>query len=442
MSIISSDNINVEASKPTDSRYGTYTSTTIALSNITTAYRYIGLTVGIISGSTITEYWFQGGIADINLIQKTLGGNVSTLTSNEVAYVSNDYGNDTTAIIGNPFLAFKTIQAAINSFTSGSNTVYIFPGIYTITTTIQLNNYCGLYCEKGVIITSALNGSTIELNTISSFILGKGYFSNTYGGTFDSDAVAINVHNSSYLYLEADTLTYIEVWDNSKVDIVNTTITSPNNGTSSGYIVYNGSNNSSYISTLNLKNCFIKNLTIPTIMPYGNASGQLVYLTHTNCKFYRDIATTNPNTDTSHLNSGTSYTILELGTINTNNPVNQAAIHITFNNCNFINLLTSGSPDGITIANLGSGYSGCTFNFIGCNFYLKNSGSSPLKTVNNSYTFVLKDIVAAYTTTSSPPTYLMNNNISNTDVTLVNNTDISNVLPTTPLFVNSNFIIQ
>lgn len=57
-----------------DSAYGPYTSTTAALAAIPTASRAVGLTVGIKSGTTITEYWFNGGTGSSHLIQKGSGG--------------------------------------------------------------------------------------------------------------------------------------------------------------------------------------------------------------------------------------------------------------------------------------------------------------------------------------------------------------------------------
>lgn len=60
-----------------DIAYGPYTSTTAALAAIPTASRSIGLTVGIKSGNTINEYWFNGGTGAANLVQKGGGGSGS-----------------------------------------------------------------------------------------------------------------------------------------------------------------------------------------------------------------------------------------------------------------------------------------------------------------------------------------------------------------------------
>lgn len=61
MSIVLNDNLQIRANKPTDDRYGPWTSTTQAHQNISSAYRFTGLTVGISSSTGITEYWYATG---------------------------------------------------------------------------------------------------------------------------------------------------------------------------------------------------------------------------------------------------------------------------------------------------------------------------------------------------------------------------------------------
>lgn len=78
MAISLSDNILIKTTAPSDARWGEYVGSTeggaltAALSAIQSSYRYEGLTVGLkIGNNIITEYWFSGGIADINLVLKT-----------------------------------------------------------------------------------------------------------------------------------------------------------------------------------------------------------------------------------------------------------------------------------------------------------------------------------------------------------------------------------
>jgi len=52
MAIIISSNLEVQGGVPIDSKFGVYTSVTQANTSISTSNRYVGLTVGIVTGST------------------------------------------------------------------------------------------------------------------------------------------------------------------------------------------------------------------------------------------------------------------------------------------------------------------------------------------------------------------------------------------------------
>jgi hypothetical protein len=67
--------------KPVDSKFGPYASVSEALADLSAALRYRGLTVGIISGSAIVEYWFSAGVADSDFIVKASGSGGSGVTS-------------------------------------------------------------------------------------------------------------------------------------------------------------------------------------------------------------------------------------------------------------------------------------------------------------------------------------------------------------------------
>ena len=54
-----------------DNRYGPYNSVSAALSALTSSKRCIGLTIGVKSNNSITEYWFKDGISDSNLVEKS-----------------------------------------------------------------------------------------------------------------------------------------------------------------------------------------------------------------------------------------------------------------------------------------------------------------------------------------------------------------------------------
>ena len=67
MSIPLSTNIAVGVNKPVDNKYGPYPTKQEALDNITTNLRYKGLTVGLLSGGSVTEYWWRDGITNDDL---------------------------------------------------------------------------------------------------------------------------------------------------------------------------------------------------------------------------------------------------------------------------------------------------------------------------------------------------------------------------------------
>lgn len=77
MAILLNDNLDVAVNKPTDYRYGPYESTASALQTITSIKRYKGLTVGIISGNAVKDYWFKEDITDVALVEKTSGSSGS-----------------------------------------------------------------------------------------------------------------------------------------------------------------------------------------------------------------------------------------------------------------------------------------------------------------------------------------------------------------------------
>lgn len=69
-----------------DAKYGPYANIDAANAAINKTSRAIGLTVGIITDSTIAEYWYESGIEDENLVLK---GSNNTSTDVEVNVISN-----------------------------------------------------------------------------------------------------------------------------------------------------------------------------------------------------------------------------------------------------------------------------------------------------------------------------------------------------------------
>ena len=89
-----STNILAQTTAPLDDKYGPYSGSNLstALSNATTylssSYRYVGLTVGIIVGSNpIVEYWFENGLTNSDLVLK---GGAGTSGTNGTSGISGD----------------------------------------------------------------------------------------------------------------------------------------------------------------------------------------------------------------------------------------------------------------------------------------------------------------------------------------------------------------
>ena len=70
MAILLNDNINIETGKHLDNKYGPYADLATAKSSIPEFKRARGLTVGIINGGSLVEYWFKDGTTDSDLVLK------------------------------------------------------------------------------------------------------------------------------------------------------------------------------------------------------------------------------------------------------------------------------------------------------------------------------------------------------------------------------------
>lgn len=79
-----SGSILIGTTLPMDAKYGPYYDTSIpnalalAISEVTSGFRYQGLTVGLVDTSAptpeVVEYWFKDGVADVDLVLKESGG--------------------------------------------------------------------------------------------------------------------------------------------------------------------------------------------------------------------------------------------------------------------------------------------------------------------------------------------------------------------------------
>lgn len=103
-----------------DSKYGPYATIDEALAAIPEESRAIGLTVGIKSGSTIAEYWFNGGTGDTNLVAKQSGGSGGGYT----LYVANNIGNDTNTALNSLFASAVPKDMVVDAALGGVYIMY------------------------------------------------------------------------------------------------------------------------------------------------------------------------------------------------------------------------------------------------------------------------------------------------------------------------------
>jgi hypothetical protein len=85
MAITLNDNLQVQANKNIDNRYGPYNSLTQALTSIAAFQRSRGLTVGVIEEGLLKEYWFKDGVSDADLVEK------NSVSKNSVSIISKTY---------------------------------------------------------------------------------------------------------------------------------------------------------------------------------------------------------------------------------------------------------------------------------------------------------------------------------------------------------------
>lgn len=72
MPILLNDNLDINAPRPNDNRFGPYANVSAALAGVPAAKRYIGLTVGVNEyPGVVAEYWFYSGTSNSDLIIKT-----------------------------------------------------------------------------------------------------------------------------------------------------------------------------------------------------------------------------------------------------------------------------------------------------------------------------------------------------------------------------------
>lgn len=218
MAISLNDNILTLAPKPSDFRYGPWSSTTHANDQIVIQQRYLGLTVGIDFLTGITEYWYASGITNPDLVVKQVTGIMS--------FSGTNIGSGTEGVFSQKsgdLLEFRTLSANTKIFltgtsdtiviqTSGVNSYYIQPLAPSATTQSPLYDgdrwFNTTYGLEFVYIDDGDSSQWVEIFSATPQYPNLGTFeitSNTYNLTYDYFYYGINYDGPVDLFLPSCT---------------------------------------------------------------------------------------------------------------------------------------------------------------------------------------------------------------------------------------------
>lgn len=193
MALTINDGIQNSSPKPLDNKYGVFSSgtfrayvnTTEANTIITAFNRSVGLTVLINTGSGNQEYWYQAGIADINLIPKSVNVTATAplVNTSGTLSIQQSSGSQPGYLAAADFASFAAKLGSVASIGAGAVQVYsgTSSGVASIKTltagtgitlgdvsniiTITSNTYAGASTGSG----AAIYNSTGVAGTVSTF---------------------------------------------------------------------------------------------------------------------------------------------------------------------------------------------------------------------------------------------------------------------------------
>lgn len=222
MSINLNDNIYVNAGKPAEAKYlsGVTKYASISAANIALpiAVRYEGLTVLLADGK---EYWYSGGVQDINLVVKILGGTVSNVSASNSNGFSWNITNPTTT----PNFSINLVNASAT--TSGKLT--------DVDWNVFNNKQSALgftpenLANKGIAngYTPLDNTNKIPINYLPPSILGGVVYKGTWDASTNTPTLVSSNGTKGYYYVVSVSGT--------------TTLDGINNWVLSDWVIFNGS---------------------------------------------------------------------------------------------------------------------------------------------------------------------------------------------------------
>lgn len=200
MPLIINDTIQNNSGKPVDSKYGiftggsfrAYTSIGEANGTIPSAYRSIGLTVLINTGSANVEHWYRTGVADGDLVPKS----TSVSASIPLTFGSGNLAISQSTISTDGYLSSIDWNIFNNKITNGSNLGSgsgIFAGVSGSSLTFKS---LSVLANNGLTLTTTGTDITVSLNGI------KEYTPSTTTDTIPTIINSIAIENNSAGFIE------------------------------------------------------------------------------------------------------------------------------------------------------------------------------------------------------------------------------------------------
>lgn len=191
MAIVLSDNIQVNAPKPVDSRYlnilVAYSSTTAANTAIVSGVRFIGLTVNINS----SEYWYKNGILDGDLIIKLGGGSAITGATNGLTISNNN------VVLGGTLFSATTINGGGQTLNINVNDLNLSGTTLNMTGIVTLQSTPLSGTTTNAIL--VWDSGTKQIKQISPNIINVCNISGIYSATTNNSFIGANAGSTIYL---------------------------------------------------------------------------------------------------------------------------------------------------------------------------------------------------------------------------------------------------
>jgi hypothetical protein len=205
MAILLNDNLSIQAPLPSDARYGPHADVATALTAVILANRFQGLTVGIISGVAIVEYWFRDGTADANLILK-VENTANNASSNTIILQGGlNSANANITLLFNYSASANANASALNTYSQSAYAYANSVNTYAYSAYAAANNAgSSAYTQAAfnaantaaantVYLQSALNSANANIIAVNTFAQSAYNKANTGGGTF-----VIGLNSSAY----------------------------------------------------------------------------------------------------------------------------------------------------------------------------------------------------------------------------------------------------